>query len=506
MLTESGNYRFDTKNWFRRIYDFIKLWIRTGQYGLAKVYSAINRGKYYGLKPNAENVDRFREIYKGDGANMEVSGYKFKHIQTVKQLNDIINSLTYAFFQVSFADGKTINYSDLSKEAPKFDRLKLILQAQAYKYPSDIINEVVDKFDSIILPMLTTKLKQLGIRSIDRNENDTLANIEEGAEGVNIGQHTVEGMNISIRDNAPAEVKFFFQTIPVYEIGKDGTPQTKFDEYTHFPSFVDPNIAWTNILKDLSGCRTISNIIDRVQFFAKNGDTFYQALLLRLTTLVKNSLSEDTNVATQAEAMLTKIETVITSDINNYITVKISEDADTGLTKMELKDNTVDVKAANYPKVWSQYFFNNAGIYRYNEAGAIVATDNAKQTLRVIIDNFNRIRNAFTNNKGILKVGDNNVDLHIAANQEYLKDIIVRMLNSVGVGIDKPTLNRMLMSGDYGNPRSDQYTLLNSFLVNRIKFGGIPRLIETLDSIKNSINKDNTIKDIESPEGVIQPT
>lgn len=506
MLTESGNYRFDTKNWFRRIYDFIKLWIRTGQYGLAKVYSAINRGKYYGLKPNAENVDRFREIYKGDGANMEVSGYKFKHIQTVKQLNDIINSLTYAFFQVSFADGKTINYSDLSKEAPKFDRLKLILQAQAYKYPSDIINEVVDKFDSIILPMLTTKLKQLGIRSIDRNENDTLANIEEGAEGVNIEQHTVEGMNISIRDNAPAEVKFFFQTIPVYEIGKDGTPQTKFDEYTHFPSFVDPNIAWTNILKDLSGCRTISNIIDRVQFFAKNGDTFYQALLLRLTTLVKNSLSEDTNVATQAEAMLTKIETVITSDINNYITVKISEDADTGLTKMELKDNTVDVKAANYPKVWSQYFFNNAGIYRYNEAGAIVATDNAKQTLRVIIDNFNRIRNAFTNNKGILKVGDNNVDLHIAANQEYLKDVIVRMLNSVGVGIDKPTLNRMLMSGDYGNPRSDQYTLLNSFLVNRIKFGGIPRLIETLDSIKNSINKDNTIKDIESPEGVIQPT
>lgn len=506
MLNESGNYRFDTKNWFRRIYDFIKLWIRTGQYGLAKIYSAINRGKYYGLKPSTENVARFREIYKGEGANMEVSGYKFKHIQTVKQLNDIINSLTYAFFQVSFTDGKTINYSDLSKEAPKFDRLKLILQAQAYKYPSDVINEVVEKFDSVILPMLTVKLKQLGIRAVDRNENDTISNIEEGTEGVNIGQHTVEGMNISIRDNAPAEVKFFFQTIPAYEIGKDGTPQTKFDEYTHFPSFVDHNIAWTNILKDLSGCRTISNIIDKVQFFAKNGDTFYQALLLRLTTLVKNSLSADTNVATQAEAMLTRIETVITSDINNYITVKISEDAETGFTRMELKDNTIDVKAANYPRVWSQYLFNNSGIFKYNESGAIVATDNAKQTLRVIIDNFNRIRNAFTNNKGILKVGDNNVDLHIAANQEYLKDIIVRMLNSVGVGIDKPTLNRMLMSGDYGNPRSDQYTLLNSFLVNRIKFGGIPRLIETLDSIKNSINKDNTIKDIESPEGVIQPT
>lgn len=506
MLNESGNYRFDTKNWFRRIYDFIKLWIRTGQYGLAKIYSAINRGKYYGLKPSTENVARFREIYKGEGANMEVSGYKFKHIQTVKQLNDIINSLTYAFFQVSFTDGKTINYSDLSKEAPKFDRLKLILQAQAYKYPSDVINEVVEKFDSIILPMLTVKLKQLGIRAVDRNENDTISNIEEGTEGVNIGQHTVEGMNISIRDNAPAEVKFFFQTIPAYEIGKDGTPQTKFDEYTHFPSFVDPNIAWTNILKDLSGCRTISNIIDKVQFFAKNGDTFYQALLLRLTTLVKNSLSADTNVATQAEAMLTRIETVITSDINNYITVKISEDAETGFTRMELKDNTIDVKAANYPRVWSQYLFNNSGIFKYNESGAIVATDNAKQTLRVIIDNFNRIRNAFTNNKGLLRIGDNNIDLHEASNQEYLKDIIIRMINSVGIGIDKPTLNRMLLSGDYGNPRLDQYTLLNSFLVNRIKFGGVPRLVETLENIKNSINKDNTISPIKVAEESLQPT
>lgn len=506
MLNESGNYRFDTKNWFRRIYDFIKLWIRTGQYGLAKIYSAINRGKYYGLKPSTENVARFREIYKGEGANMEVSGYKFKHIQTVKQLNDIINSLTYAFFQVSFTDGKTINYSDLSKEAPKFDRLKLILQAQAYKYSSDVINEVVEKFDSIILPMLTVKLKQLGIRAVDRNENDTISNIEEGTEGVNIGQHTVEGMNISIRDNAPAEVKFFFQTIPAYEIGKDGTPQTKFDEYTHFPSFVDPNIAWTNILKDLSGCRTISNIIDKVQFFAKNGDTFYQALLLRLTTLVKNSLSADTNVATQAEAMLTRIETVITSDINNYITVKISEDAETGFTRMELKDNTIDVKAANYPRVWSQYLFNNSGIFKYNESGAIVATDNAKQTLRVIIDNFNRIRNAFTNNKGLLRIGDNNIDLHEVSNQEYLKDIIIRMMNSVGIGIDKPTLNRMLLSGDYGNPRLDQYTLLNSFLVNRIKFGGVPRLVETLENIKNSINKDNTISPIKVAEESLQPT
>lgn len=506
MLNESSSYRFDTKNWFRRIYDFIKLWARTGQYGLAKIYLAVNRGKYNGVQPNIQNIDRFRQIYQGEGPNMEVSGYEFKHIQTVKQLNDIVNSLTYAFFQVSFTDGKTINYSDLSKEAPRFDRLKLILQAQASKYPSDVINEVVDKFDSVILPMMTTKLKQLGIRAIDRNEDDTISNIEEGTEGVNIGQHTVEGMNISIRDNAPAEVKFFFQTIPAYEIGENGTPQTKFDPYTHFPSFVDPNVAWTNILKDLAGCRTISNILDKVQFFAKNNDTFYQALLVRLTTLIKNSVDTDPNISIPAEAMLTKIETVITSDINNYITVKISEDPETGFTKMELKDNTVDVKAANYPKVWSQALFNNSGIYEYNKEGVVVAKEGAKQRLHTLVNNFNRIRSAFTNNKGILRLENRNIDLHEIANQESLKDIIVNMLNIVGIGIDKPTLNRMLLSGDYGNPRLDQYTLLNSFIVNRIKFGGLPRIVETLNTIEDSINNDNTIKSAETVEGAIVPS
>lgn len=506
MLNESGNYRFDTKNWFRRIYDFIKLWARTGQYGLAKIYLAVNRGKYNGVQPNTQNIDRFRQIYQGEGPNMEVSGYEFKHIQTAKQLNDIVNSLTYAFFQVSFTDGKTINYSDLSKEAPRFDRLKLILQTQASKYPSDVINEVVDKFDSVILPMMTTKLKQLGIRAIDRNENNTISNIEEGTEGVNIGQHTVEGMNISIRDNAPAEVKFFFQTIPAYEIGENGTPQTKFDPYTHFPSFVDPNVAWTNILKDLAGCRTISNILDKVQLFAKNNDTFYQALLVRLTTLIKNSVDTDPNISIPAEAMLTKIETVITSDINNYITVKISEDPETGFTKMELKDNTVDVKAANYPKVWSQALFNNSGIYEYNKEGVVVAKEGAKQRLHTLVNNFNRIRSAFTNNKGILRLENRNIDLHEISNQESLKDIIVNMLNIVGIGIDKPTLNRMLLSGDYGNPRLDQYTLLNSFIVNRIKFGGLPRIVETLNTIEDSINNDNTIKSAETVEGAIVPS
>ena len=55
MLNDAAKYDFDTKNWFRRILNFIKLWARTGQYALAKIYADINRVKYYGIKPNETN-------------------------------------------------------------------------------------------------------------------------------------------------------------------------------------------------------------------------------------------------------------------------------------------------------------------------------------------------------------------------------------------------------------------------------------------------------------------
>lgn len=494
MLYESGKYDFDTKNWFKRILNFIKLWARTGQYALAKIYNDINRGKYAGLTPNQSNVERFRSIYGEQGPNFEIGGHKFNTITKYKQFDDIVKSLTYAFFNVSFAQGKYISYSDLKDSKPTFERLKLIVQAQANKFPSPVMTEVSDNFDNVFAPVIATRLKQLGIRTIDKNAED-LSVIEEVQEGIDIAQHTVEGMNISIKDNAPAEVKFFFQTIPAMERGKDGRYQAKIDDVTHFASFVDSNKAWNKVLKDLSGCRTIANIFDRVNMLSQN-DPFYMSLLLKLGNEIQKSNSDNAKIATDAEALLTKLETVITSDINNFITAKISKDKDTGAIKTSLVDNTVDVKAIKYPKVWSQSFFTNSGLFKYDDKGNVVADPEAKKYIKIITDNLTAIRTAFMNRKGIMKVGDRNVDLHVPANQEWLKDRIVSYLQVVGIGIDKPTINKMLISGDYGNPRADSYTLLNSFVVNITNFGGLDKITEILNTIGDAIKPDNTLSDI----------
>ena len=49
------------------------------------------------------------------------------------------------------------------------------------------MDEILDKYETVFMPTIATRLKQLGVRAIDRNEDETISDIEEGAERVNIG-------------------------------------------------------------------------------------------------------------------------------------------------------------------------------------------------------------------------------------------------------------------------------------------------------------------------------
>lgn len=505
MVNDAARYDFRTKNWFKRIWNFIRLWARTGQYGLARIYSNINRGKYYGLQPNQQNVERFRRIYT-EGPNLSINGVELQNITTIKQLNSITSSLTYAFFRTSFTDNNYLDYTDIDPTEMRFDRLKLILEAQYTKTPNPVLKEVIDKFETVFAPRVASKLKQLGIRAIDRNEEDTITNIEEGAEGVKIGEHTIESMNISIKDNAPAEVKFFFQTIPAYIRDVDGQMIADIDPYTHFANFVDPRIAWINILKDLHGCRTLSSIASKIANKAQQGDPFYSALLVKLNTLIKQSASDDPDVATKAEATLTKLETVITCDINNFVTVAVNKDRDTDAVTFALKDNTVDTRAISYPKVWSQYLFNNSRLFKYQDDKVVAYSNDTKHQLDVLIKNVNKLRDAFIKNRGILDNNGKQVDLHNPANLDRLKDVVVTYFNTAGIGIDKATINNMLSSGIYGNPSSSAYELMNNFMTSTANFGGVTKFIQVLNSIQSAIKNDGTVGTITINGAAVEPT
>lgn len=499
---------FDISKWFKRIADFVRIWAKTGQYTLAQLYTGISRGKFAGIQPSSENITRFREIYKDSGPNFEVGGNKFDNITSLRQYDDIIKSLTYAFFQTNFTSD-TIDYTDVSKLSNNFELLRRTLVNTAQLEPNPVIDEIVQKYDMVFKPAIAKKLKSLGIRAIERKADEEMSSIDAGeTEGVNIGQHTVEGMNVSIKDNAPAEVKFFFQTIPLYKLNDQGTIEAYIDPNTGFPQFVDEKEVWVKVLKDLAGSRTIRNMVEKISEKAQN-DLFYNALLRKFMALINNSNSSDPNVAVNAEATLSKLETVITSDVNTFITVRITED-DNGFNNFKLIDNNVDMKAAAYPKVWSQALFHNAGIFKYNKDEVVVAQDGAKQKLSKLVSDMKDCMTAFVNNKGILKYkqSDGNVrliDLHQANNQEMFKQYITSLLNRAGILVDKPTINTMLESGDYGDPTTNTYTLLNKFMTSGSNYGGFARVQEILNTVNKAINQDGTINNISIGSTVTSP-
>ena len=485
-------FDFDSKNLFRQMFDFNRLWLRVGKFGLAKVMYYTSIGKYKGLTPNPENVARFREIYPG-GVNMEVAGTKLKSITTEKQLDDIVKSLLYAFFQTDFSN-QTIDYTQLAKVQPNFENLKRLLrntQATDVTKINPTMDEIIEKFDSVIAPRLKTKLKQLGIRAFDKQQSD-VASIEEGAAHKAIGQHTIEGMNISIKDNAPAEVKFFMMTIPVWEYNKEGKIVNRLHPTTGFPMFHESNKVWNNVLKDLSGCRTIQNIVDRVARLSEQ-DMFYKALLGRLTTLIQNSVKDD-RIGIHSEAMLTKIEVTITGDINNFTTLKVEED-EIGMSKHKLIDNGVDVMAIKYPKIWSQWLFRNSGLFDLKSDG-VYANNNTKHKLKTISKRLTQLITIFTENKGIVSNNGVTIDFHEASTQENLKADIIGIFQSLGIQIDLETLNRLLGSGNYGDANADQYSKLSKFVVSTANYGGLLSLNSTINSIIKAINNDNKISNI----------
>ena len=499
---------FDISKWFKRIADFVRIWAKTGQYTLAQLYTGISRGKFAGIQPSSENITRFREIYKDGGPNFEVGGNKFDNITSLRQYDDIVKSLTYAFFQTNFTSD-TIDYTDVSKLSNNFELLRRTLVNTAQLEPNPVIDEIVQKYDTVFKPAIAKRLKSLGIRAIERKADEEMSSIDAGeTEGVNIGQHTVEGMNVSIKDNAPAEVKFFFQTIPLYKLNDQGTIEAYIDPNTGFPQFVDEKEVWVKVLKDLAGSRTIRNMVEKISEKAQN-NLFYNALLRKFMALINNSNSSDPNVAVNAEATLSKLETVITSDVNTFITVRITED-DNGFNNFKLIDNNVDMKAASYPKVWSQALFHNAGIFKYNKDGVVVAQDGAKQKLSKLVSDMKDCMTAFVNNKGILKYkqSDGNVrliDLHQANNQEMFKQYVTSLLNRAGILVDKPTINTMLESGDYGDPTTNTYTLLNKFMTSGSNYGGFARVQEILNTVNKAINQDGTINNISIGSTVTSP-
>lgn len=482
---------YQVTNWFKKIANFINTWSKVGNLKLAKLYYDINVGKYRNTIASASNIARYKTLYAESGPNFIMKGVELKSIQNTKDYNNVLDTLTFLFF----SSNNIIDYNDIDKlQQNKQDgiaRLKLVLQAWNNKLSgNDTVSEIYNNFDTVFAPALTNRLKLYNTTAFEKAERVNSEDVDAGeTQGINIGEHTLASYEVSKRDNAPAEVKFFFQTIPAYKFDEDGKKTVETDSNTGFPKFTDPRKAWNTILIDLHDIQNLDDLTRKVGKLAETS-LFYSAVATKLKVLREKQESTDEKIASAAEISLTKLENTIRSHKHLFITGKITRNED-GLIEVNIKDNAVDTKAVQYPKIWSSSLFyniNKLGVFQQNPDGTVTLTQNGKDVFSKFITNFTSLKRAFTQGRGTLKIASGEFDIRQEENQAKVKDVLVNMLNSVGIQIDVETINQMLTSGQYGDDHKlTSYQLLNNLVINTNQYGGLQSIATVLEGILNQV-------------------
>lgn len=300
MLDEDiQNIDFQAKNWFRRILNFIKVWSKLGSFKMARLYYDINRGKFANIKLSENNVARFKALYAEKGPNFEVRGIELNTIPTRYDYDGVLDSLAYATIRLNL--GGNTNISNLFNQVDKID-FNVVRNAFANR-KNDVNKEIYEKWD-VFAKDLSAKLESMSLKIIDKTAREEDENKDAGETSDDIGEHTKASYEVSLYDNAPAAVKFFFNTIPAYTYDSQGNRILKRNPLTGLPTFVNPHKTWNIMNNALHNANSIQEMYDKVCVEAQN-DLLFAAIRDQLYNVIQNSKSTDHKTAIDAEVMLT---------------------------------------------------------------------------------------------------------------------------------------------------------------------------------------------------------
>ena len=476
---------YTTKNIFRRIWNFVRALVNLKSWQLAKLYTTINRGEFASIRPTQERIDRFRKLYGNQGALYTYRGHEFKTFNNSKTIDNAVDSLIYLLFNMPDTDNKTVtritDYTDIDKLS--LDKLKIKLATSQ----SPVFKELFQNFD-LIEQLIKQKLKRIQVNLLTKQE-DELVN-EEGEEDlgkIDMDDFTKASYEIDPFSTAPAEVKFFFTTIPEKN-WINGQINVVKDTTTGLPKFVDPRIAWNIILNRLHNVKTIQELQDRVNHYSFT-EPLFAGVKTKLDKLIERSKHGTPDEQVQAESTLTKILITIHSNKNSFLTIKADVNTVNGETSHELNiiDNTAENKSRALPSHYSQNMFLPGGILEIDQEKGIHWSENGLQTINNLLSVYNAVHNAVINNKNLItKKGS--YDLHDIKNMRMIKEYFVDMLNAAGITIDYGTLDEMMNRPTYqGGTEYDKFARF--FVFSTDYFGGVPSLMKRFETLRDALKK-----------------
>jgi hypothetical protein len=124
---------------------------------------------------------------------------------------------------------------------------------------SAVMDEIYQKWD-IFAKDIYNQLRDMSVKFKQQQEDEENKEAEEPNKNTDIGEHTKASYEVSLYDNAPAAVKFFFRTLPQYVYNTDGKIVLKKEPLTGFPRFNDGKFVWNIISNDLHACNSIQQM------------------------------------------------------------------------------------------------------------------------------------------------------------------------------------------------------------------------------------------------------
>jgi hypothetical protein len=379
-----------------------------------------NRGEFAKLKPSKEHIERFKNLYGEQGALYTYRGHEFKEFNNSQMIDGAIDGLIYLLFNMPDKLGnvtRITDYTDINKLS--LDRLKTLLAASK----SPVYQELYQNFD-LIQDLMKQKLKKIQVNLLTKEEQEELNEEKDEDLGkIDMDDYTKASYEVDPYSNAPAEVKFFFTTIPEKE-WRDGQMQLVKNPITGLPKFFNPRLTWNIILNDLHSATTIQEMVDLVNKKAQTV-ALYAGVKSKLDKLVERSKGKGED-AIQAEATLTKMLTTIHSNKNSFLTVRGTVETVEGKTthSLDVIDNTAENKSRALPSQYSQALFLQGGILEINSEQGITFSQNGEKQLNAFLSFYDLIQRA-TQNGGKFKTKKGSYDLHDVSTQSLVKDYIV---------------------------------------------------------------------------------
>jgi len=429
------------KKFIKGITDFVSQFVN--QYVLNRrpeftnvdgLFKAIDNSAYRFIKPDQENVRKFKEAYGDDpnaGVGLTVNGAVLHNIHSSEHFNEIINGLTSETImqngieEMSDFKGK-VNFDKTYDVVTNLEAIanKTVNEiggeaANAALVKANLFGEILDNWDNVFLPNIVNKLSGLGLKSHEMN--DLLTNLEDPKSIANRNQtYGAASYEFSSKDTASNNIKLLFQTLK-----NSSTPNPN----THLTNYADFQTAWFNVMREVHDAKDTATMMSRLK---DKADTIGKMRIIQelgaydttTQTMAERKLQEDgvDKVSFYSdlygriqnnEMLQTQLWTTFKKHRHNFINF-IFRGKEGGM-QYDFSQADTERRANTLAREWSTMF---AMTNRYK-------TENGRNTIAELKNQFVELNNY---------VGTKDFVASKAI------DSLVKMFNSIEVGVDHTTI------------------------------------------------------------------